>query len=348
MMTMMMMQRFMCHQSQQQQQTQSSTQQQQQQQQVLQQQNPSGTNPTSGSIRSSTPPRLLTFGHHPFHRVHSSDSSPTIDTRVRNIDTVRGDSDKLVVDVSAAPTMHQASDMSCRDAASPQADHRDAEALPREDRTRSKHFRGGRDEETVGTEEELAEKAETEQEMDIEEDEEDLEMNEGSEEDVELNVEDEDQEETDLMSSPVDLTNRHHANAHLVLANRRLLKAPADISDSHSPVTCNTNSLSPSPKGDASGNIADKTSRSNYRSESASSVGSGLSVGGGPSTARRNLAFSVENILDPTKFTGRGHMQHAAGRLASEPGGHVTATPCCWRPHLDAASPDRTDNSGGC
>jgi hypothetical protein len=255
--------------------------------------------------------------------------------------------------------MHQASDMSCSDAASPQPDHRDAEALPPEDRTRSKHFRGGRDEETAGTEEELADKGETEQEMDVEDDEEELEMNEGSEEEVQLNVEDEDQEESDLMSSPVDLTNRHHANAHLMLANHRLLKAPADILDS-----CNTNSLSSSPQGDASGNITDKTSRSHCRSESVSSVGSGFSVGGhtsgGPSATtagntRRNLAFSVENILDPTKFTGRGHMQHAAGRLvsaprlASEPGGHVTATPCCWRPHLDAASPDRTDdNSGGC
>jgi hypothetical protein len=251
--------------------------------------------------------------------------------------------------------------MSCTDAASPQPDHSDTEALPREERTRSRHFLGSREEEIAETEA-LTEKVEMEQDMDMEEDEEDLEMNEGSEEEEELNVEDEDQEANDLMSSPVDLTNRHHNNAHLMLANNRLLQAPSDILDAHSPVTCNTNSLSSSPKGDASGNALDKTSRSNYRSESVSSVGSGLSVGGhnggGPSTttagsARRNLAFSVENILDPTKFTGRGHLQHAAGRLvsaprlATEPGGHVAATACCWRPHLDTASPDRTDDNSG-
>lgn len=257
--------------------------------------------------------------------------------------------------------MHQASGMSCTEAASPQRDHSETEALPREDRTRPRHFRDSRDEETAETEA-VAEKVEIEQDMDIEEDEEDLEMNEGSDEEEELNVEDEDQEANDLMSSPVDLTNRHHSNARLMLANHRLLQAAPDILDSHSPVTCNTNSLSSSPKGDASGNIVDKPSRPNYRSESVSSVGSGLSVGGhnggGPSTttagsARRNLAFSVENILDPTKFTGRGHMQHAAGRLVSaprltsEPGGHVAATACCWRPHLDTASPDRTDDNSG-
>lgn len=259
--------------------------------------------------------------------------------------------------------MHQASGMSCTDAASPQPDHSDTEALPREDRSKPRHFRDSRDEETAETEA-LAEKLEIEQDMDIEEDEDDLEMNEGSDDEEELNVEDEDQETNDLMSSPVDLTNRHHSNARLMLANHRLLQAAPDILDTHSPVTCNTNSLSSSPKGDASGNIVEKSSRPNYRSESVSSVGSGLSVGGhnggGPSTttagnARRHLAFSVENILDPTKFTGRGHMQHAAGRLVSaprltsEPGGHVAATACCWRPHLDTASPDRMDdNSGEC
>lgn len=356
---MMMMQRLMCHQTQQQQQQQQQT-----QPPVQQQQNPSGSNSTSGSIRSSTPPRILTFSHHPFHRVHGSESSPTIDTRVRNIDTVRGDSDKFVVDVSAVPTMHQASGMRCTDAASPQRDDGDAEALPRDDRTSSKHFRGGTDEGDADGQA-MVEKADAGQGMDIEEDDEDVEMNEGSEdEEEELNVEDEDQEASDLMLSPVDLTNRHDSGAHLVLANHRLLQAPSDILEAHSPATCNTNSLSSSPKGDAPGDIADKTSRSTYRSESVSSVGSGLSVGGhsggGPSTttagsARRNLAFSVENILDPTKFTGRGHVQHAARRLVaaprltSEPGGHATATPCCWRPHLDTASPDRTDDSsGGC
>ena len=355
----------MCHQTQQQQQqqTQPST---QQQQQIIQQ-NPSGTNSAPGSVRSSTPPRLLTFGHHPFHRVHSSDTPPSVDTRVtsietlesrsRNIDTVRGDSDKIIVDVSAVSMMHQASGM----AASPQPDHSDSEELPREERTRSRHFRGSRDEEMTETEA-LTEKVETEQGMDMEEDEEDLEMNDRSEEEEELNVDDEDQEGSDLLSSPVDLTNRHHSNAHLMLTNHRLMKASSDILDSHSPVICNTNSLSSSPKGDTSGNVLEKTSRTNYRSESVSSVGSGLLLGGhsggGPSSttagsARRNLAFSVENILDPTKFTGRGQLQHAAGRLvaaprlAAEAGGHVTATACCWRPHLDAASPDRSnDNSG--
>lgn len=356
----------MCHQTQQQQQqqTQPST---QQQQQIIQQ-NPTGTNSTPGSVRSSTPPRLLTFGHHPFHRVHSSDTSSNIDTRVRsietiesrsiNIDTIRGDSDKIIVDVSAVSMMHQASGM----AASPQPDHSDCEEQLREERTRSSHFRGSRDEGMTGNEV-LTEKVETEQDMDMEEDEEDLEMNDRSEEEEEeLNVDDEDQEGNDLMSSPVDLTNRHHSSTHLMLTNHRLMKASSDILDSHSPVICNTNSLSSSPKGDTSGNVLEKTSRTNYRSESVSSVGSGLSLGGnsggGPSTttagsARRNLAFSVENILDPTKFTGRGQVQHAAGRLvttprlAAEVGGHVSATACCWRPHLDAASPDRSDDNSG-
>jgi hypothetical protein len=246
-------------------------------------------------------------------------------------------------------------------AASPQHDHSDSEELPREERTRSRHFRGSREEEMTGSEA-LTEKVETEQDMDMEEDDEDLEMNYRSEEEEELNVDDEDQEGNDLMSSPVDLTNRHHSNAHLMLTNHRLMKASSDILDSHSPVICNTNSLSSSPKGDTSGNVLEKTSRTNYRSESVSSVGSGLSLGGnsggGPSTttagsARRNLAFSVENILDPTKFTGRGQVQHAAGRLvaasrlASEAGGHVSATACCWRPHLNAASPDRSDENSG-
>jgi hypothetical protein len=367
MMTMMMMQRLMCHQTQQQQQQQQTQPSTQQQQQIIQQ-NPTGTNSTPGSVRSTTPPRLLTFGHHPFHRIHSSDTSPTIDTRVRsietlesrnrNIDTFRGDSDKIIVDVSAVSMMHQSSGM----AASPQPDHSDSEEQLREERTRTRRFRVSKDEEMTGNEV-LTEKVETEQDMDMEEDEEDLEMNDRSEEEEEeLNVDDEDQEGNDLMSSPVDLTNRHHSNAHLMLTNHRLMKNSSDILDSHSPVICNTNSLSSSPKGDTSGNVLEKTSRTNYRSESVSSVGSGMSLGGnsggGPSTttagsARRNLAFSVENILDPTKFTGRGPVQHSAGRLvaaprlAAEVGGHVSATACCWRPQLDAASPDRSDDNSG-
>lgn len=284
----------------------------------------------------------------------------TLESRSRNIDTVRGDSDKLIVDVSAVSKMHQVSGMSCTDAASPQPDHSDTEELPRDENTRSRHFRGTTDDDVAETKA-LTEKVETEHDMGMEEDEEDLLMNDESEEEEELNVEDEDQEGNDLLSSPVDLTNRHHSNAHLMLTNHRLMQA-SEIIDSHSPVMCNTNSLSSSPKGDTSGNVLDKTSRSNYRSESVSSVGSGLSVGGnsggGPSTttasnARRNLAFSVENILDPTKFTGRGQLQHTAGRLvaaprlAAESGGHVAATACCWRPHLDTASPDRTDDNSG-
>jgi hypothetical protein len=273
---------------------------------------------------------------------------------------VRVDSDKLIVDVSGVSKMHQASGMSCTEATSPQPDHSDAEELPRDESARSRHFLGTRDEELAETKT-LTEKAETEQDMGVEEDEEGLEMNEESEEDEELNVEDEDQEGNDLLSSPVDLTNRHHSNAHMMLTNHRLMQA-SEIIDSRSPVTCNTNSLSSSPKGDTSTNVLDKTSRSNYRSDSVSSVGSGLSGAGngtgGPSTTtasntRRNLAFSVENILDPTKFTGRGQLQHSAGRLVAAPrlvaegGGHVAATTCCWRPHLDTASPDRTEDSSG-
>ncbi|XP_021924527.1 homeobox protein invected [Zootermopsis nevadensis] len=372
MMTMMMMQRLMCHQTQQQQQQQQTQSLTQQQQQILQQ-NPSGTNSTSGSIRSSTPPRLLAFGHHQFHRIQNSETPSvpsSIDTRVRNVETlesrsrsidiVRGDSDKLIVDVSSVTKMHQASGMSCTDAASPQPDHSDAEELQRDENNRSRHFRGTREDDVTETKA-LIEKIESEQDMGVEGDEEDLQMNDESEEEEELNVEDEDQEGNDLLSSPVDLTNRHHSNAHLMLTNHRLMQT-SEIMDSHSPVMCNTNSLSSSPKGDTSGNVLDKTSRSNYRSESVSSVGSGLSVGGnsggGPSTTtasngRRNLAFSVENILDPTKFTGRGPLQQPVGRLvavprlAGEPGGHVSATACCWRPHLDTASPDRTDDNSG-
>ncbi|PSN52451.1 hypothetical protein C0J52_14991 [Blattella germanica] len=343
MMTMMMMQRLMCHQTQQQ--AQSPSQQ--------QQQNPAANN-SSGNIRSS-PPRILSFGHHSYHHIHSNDSPPGI----RNLEAGDSRSDKLVVEISA---MHQAAPLSCTEAASPQADHSDVEDMAREELVRSRHFRVGRGDDSANTDALTTDNYEDgERNMEMEDEEDDMEMNDPSEDEEELNVDDEDQEENDITSSPVDLTSRRHSSAQLMLANHRLIHAPSDILDSQSPVMCNTNSLSSSPKGDALDKSANSVRASNFRSESVSSVGSGLSVGGnetlrgvgGPSTTttgsgRRNLAFSVENILDPTKFTGRGQLQQAVGSPLAAAGRLVTApsaAACCWRPHLDAASPERTDDN---
>lgn len=46
----------------------------------------------------------------------------------------------------------------------------------------------------------------------------------------------------------------------------------------------------------------------------------------------RRLAFSVENILDPTKFTGRQGMFSADGV-------------CCWKPQMDATGSSEYDGS---
>jgi len=54
---------------------------------------------------------------------------------------------------------------------------------------------------------------------------------------------------------------------------------------------------------------------------------------------RRGLAFSVENILDPKKFTGGNSSALAA--LVSH---RLPSSACCWRPH-DADS-DHDDASG--
>ena len=350
---MMMMQRLMCHQTQQQQQAGQSP----SQQQVLQQ-NSSG-NSASGTVRSS-PPRILSFGHHSYH--HVSSGSPS---GIRNIETPDGRNEKLVLDISP---IHQVSGITCGEAVSPNVEHSDQEEMSREEIVRSRHFRR-QSEDGADVDKSEHHYEEVERNMEMEEDEDEMEINDASEDEEELNVDDEDHEDNDLASSPVDLTSRRHSSAQLMLANHRLIQASSDMLDVHSPVMCNTNSLSSSPKGDPSGNVLDKTSSSlrssNYRSESVSSVGSGLSVGGndglrggggggGPSTTttgsgRRNLAFSVENILDPTKFTGRGSNQSAvgsplaAGRLVTAP----SAAACCWRPHLDASSPDRTDDSSG-
>lgn len=73
---------------------------------------------------------------------------------------------------------------------------------------------------------------------------------------------------------------------------------------------------------------------------------------------RRNLAFSVENILDPNKFTGNGphKMGNGAASLAALVSGQripgalgnmVSPVACCWRPQMqDGGESDRDDNSG--
>lgn len=73
---------------------------------------------------------------------------------------------------------------------------------------------------------------------------------------------------------------------------------------------------------------------------------------------RRNLAFSVENILDPNKFTGSGphKMGNGAASLAALVSGQripgalgnmVSPVACCWRPQMqDGGESDRDDNSG--
>ncbi|KAJ9575952.1 hypothetical protein L9F63_007179, partial [Diploptera punctata] len=142
----------------------------------------------------------------------------------------------------------------------------------------------------------------SERNVEMEDDEDEMEINDASEDDEELNVDDEDQEENDLTSSPVDLTSRRHSSAQLMLANHSYVQYEFFV-------------------------IVTK------RPESVSSVGSGLSVGGseglrsggggGPSTTttgsgRRNLAFSVENILDPTKFTATGRLVTAPTDDSSE------------------------------
>lgn len=74
--------------------------------------------------------------------------------------------------------------------------------------------------------------------------------------------------------------------------------------------------------------------------------------------SRRNLAFSVENILDPNKFTGSSPSKFGndannlaalvtGQRLQSQLGNVVAPVGCCWRPHIqDGGESDRDDNSG--
>ncbi|KAL0276685.1 UNVERIFIED_CONTAM: hypothetical protein PYX00_004201 [Menopon gallinae] len=82
--------------------------------------------------------------------------------------------------------------------------------------------------------------------------------------------------------------------------------------------------------------------------------------GGEQGQPRRNLAFSVENILDPNKFTGNGphKIGNGATGLAALVSGQripvslenmVSPVGCCWRPQIqDGAESDRDDNSGQC
>lgn len=79
---------------------------------------------------------------------------------------------------------------------------------------------------------------------------------------------------------------------------------------------------------------------------------------GEPGQPRRNLAFSVENILDPNKFTGSGPHKLGNGtaslaalvsgqRIPGPLGNLVSPVACCWRPQMqDGAESDRDDNSG--
>lgn len=59
----------------------------------------------------------------------------------------------------------------------------------------------------------------------------------------------------------------------------------------------------------------------------------------GEASPHRGLAFSVENILDPNKFTGGG-----SSALAALVSGRLPPSACCWRPH-DVDS-DHDDASG--
>lgn len=72
---------------------------------------------------------------------------------------------------------------------------------------------------------------------------------------------------------------------------------------------------------------------------------------------RRNLAFSVENILDPNKFTGNSpnKLGNETANLAALVSGQrlqgslanmVSPVGCCWRPQLQDGESDRDDNSG--
>lgn len=52
----------------------------------------------------------------------------------------------------------------------------------------------------------------------------------------------------------------------------------------------------------------------------------------------RRLAFSVENILDPNKFTGR--------QSAYSDSGSNGMVNCCWKPHQDINSPEISTDDG--
>ncbi|XP_049779680.1 homeobox protein slou-like [Schistocerca cancellata] len=140
----------------------------------------------------------------------------------------------------------------------------------------------------------------------------------------ELNVEDE------PAAAPVDLTARQ-----LQLPGAARLDSP-----------CSSSLPSPSPQGPTPAD--DKLAPHYRRPDSVSSIGSLTNdVAATPAGAvaaaahQRRLAFSVENILDPNKFTGR-----TAPAAANN---NAPAAGCCWRPHVlvDSRSPDHVECGGG-
>ncbi|KAK6622268.1 hypothetical protein RUM44_002075 [Polyplax serrata] len=134
--------------------------------------------------------------------------------------------------------------------------------------------------------------------------------------------------------------------------------------------------LSPSPNQDANGSLSHfrRDERLRYKGNESKSHGyltfqrfeyspdrksssSPVSGESGQPGPRRNLAFSVENILDPNKFTGNSPTKLvgdgsnlaalvAGQRLPGPLGNMVAPVGCCWRPHLqDGGESDRDDNS---
>lgn len=123
-------------------------------------------------------------------------------------------------------------------------------------------------------------------------------VSESGEEEDELNV-DVDVENDDALC-PVDLTRRHEKFTSI--------KPGEDALKTRSDSVCSDVSRSESPRDED----------------------------GSPSVVmplhNRRLAFSVENILDPTKFTGRQAMFGADGV-------------CCWKPQMDATGSSEYDGS---
>ncbi|XP_046993918.1 skin secretory protein xP2-like [Schistocerca americana] len=142
--------------------------------------------------------------------------------------------------------------------------------------------------------------------------------------------EEEEEDGDEPAAAPVDLTARQ-----LQLPGAARLDSP-----------CSSSLPSPSPQGPTPAD--DKLAPHYRRPDSVSSIGSLTNdVAATPAGAvaaaahQRRLAFSVENILDPNKFTGR-----TAPAAANN---NAPAAGCCWRPHVlvDSRSPDHVECGGG-